>query len=53
MLTGLDLRGGLTGEVRLSMETLTLDESARLWSALQEPYRLAVAVLARPLALEH
>lgn len=49
VLTGPDLRGGLTGEVRLSLETLTLDESTRLWAALQEPYRLAVAVLARPL----
>lgn len=52
VLTGPDLRGGLTGEVRLSLETLTLEDSARLWTALLEPYRLAVAVLARPLALE-
>lgn len=52
VLTGPDLRGGLTGEVRLSLETLTLEESTRLWTALQEPYRLAVAVLARPLAQE-
>lgn len=52
VLTGPDLRGGLTGEIRLSVETLTLEESTRLWTALQEPYRLAVAVLARPLAVE-
>jgi hypothetical protein len=49
VLTGPDLRGGLTGEVRLSLETLTLEESTHLWAALETPFRLAVAVLARPL----
>ena len=53
VLTGPDLPGPLAyGEVRLSLETLTLEESTRLFAALQEPYRLAVAVLARPLAPE-
>ena len=52
VLTGDDLFGGLTGELRLSLETLTLDESLRLWTALQEPYHAAVAVQARPLPLE-
>jgi hypothetical protein len=49
VLTGDNLVGGLTGELRLSLETLTLEESLRLWTALQAPYRAAVAVLARPL----
>jgi hypothetical protein len=51
VLSGDELRG-LSGEVRLSLETLTLEEMTRLWAALQQPYRLAVALLARPLADE-
>jgi hypothetical protein len=49
VLTGDELAVGLTGEIRLSLETLTLDEMTRLWQALGVPYRLAVALLARPL----
>jgi hypothetical protein len=44
------LKGSLAGsqaEIRLTIETLTLAESTQLWQALQEPYRPAVACLAR------
>ncbi|MCC7361140.1 MAG: DUF4255 domain-containing protein [Anaerolineales bacterium] len=52
VLAGDQLFGGLTGEVRLSLEALTLEESLRLFTALQEPYRAAVALLARPRPLD-
>jgi hypothetical protein len=50
VLTGDALRGALAGsqhEIRLTSEMLTLDETIRLWQALQEPYRTAVACQAR------
>jgi hypothetical protein len=50
LLAGADLRGALAGggyQLRLTLETLTLGESAQLWLALQEPQRLAVACVAR------
>jgi len=50
VLSGDDLRGALADgqhEARLTIETLTLAESTQLWLAMQEPYRLAVACLAR------
>jgi hypothetical protein len=55
MLRGDELRGGLADgkyEVRLTMETLTLAESTLLWQAMQEPYRLTVACLARVIPVE-
>jgi hypothetical protein len=55
VLSGGDLRGALAAgkhEVRLTIETLTLAESAQLWLAMQEPYRLAVACLARVIPTE-
>jgi hypothetical protein len=49
VLSGSELRGAQAAgrhEVRLTLETLSLAESAHLWLALQEPYRPAEACVA-------
>jgi Pvc16 N-terminal domain len=46
ILRGADLRDVLTGtaaEVAVRLETLTLEELARIWNALQRPYQLSVS----------
>lgn len=55
ILRGSDLQGALQGEtdeLRLSMETLTLEELTRVWHALQEPYQLSVSYLVQVVAID-
>jgi hypothetical protein len=45
-LRGSDLRGDLQGgdeELRVTLETLTLEELTRVWAALQEPYQTSLS----------
>src|SRR5207342_401912 len=46
ILRGTDLKDDLEGEtteLRLSFETLTLEELTRVWTALAEPYQLSAS----------
>lgn len=46
ILRGTDLRDDLAGEsteLRLTLETLSLEELTRVWSALEEPYQLSAS----------
>jgi hypothetical protein len=55
VLRGSDLRDSLAGsaaELRLSMETLSLEELTRIWDALQEPYDLSVTYLVQVIAID-
>jgi hypothetical protein len=55
ILRGSDLQEGLRGgteELRLSMETLTLEELTRVWHALEEPYQLSVSYLVQVVAID-
>jgi hypothetical protein len=46
VMRGADLRGGLQGsaeELRVTLDTLSVEESSRIWAALQEPFQAALA----------
>lgn len=55
ILRGSDLQVSLSGgteELRLILETLTLEELTRVWDALQEPYQLSVSYLVQVVSID-
>jgi len=55
ILRGSDLQISLSGsteELRLILETLTLEELTRVWDALQEPYQLSVSYLVQVVSID-
>jgi Pvc16 N-terminal domain len=55
VLRGPDLHDSLAGtdeELRMTLETLTLEELTRVWNSLQEPYQLSVSYMAQVVAIE-
>lgn len=55
LLAGSDLQDALAGEsteLRLTLETLSLEELTRVWSALQESYQLSVSYLVQVVVLD-
>jgi uncharacterized protein DUF4255 len=55
ILSGTDLRGNLTGTdqaLKITQSPLTLDERARVWFAVQRPYRLSVSYEVRVVNLD-
>ena len=54
ILDGLQLRGELAGtatELRVSLATMRLDDRARVWWAINQPYRLSVNYEVRVVAI--
>jgi Pvc16 N-terminal domain len=55
ILRGSDLQASLQGsteELRLMLETLTLEELTQVWYSLQEPYQLSVSYLVQVVTIE-
>ncbi|GAC1628720.1 MAG: hypothetical protein NVS4B7_17730 [Ktedonobacteraceae bacterium] len=55
ILRGNDLQESLQGtteELRLSLETLSLEELTRVWHSLQEPYQLSASYLVQVVTIE-
>lgn len=55
ILRGSDLQESLRGtteQLRLSLETLTLEELTQVWYSLQEPYQLSVSYLVQVVTIE-
>lgn len=55
LLNGSVMRDALTDstdELRLSLETLTLEELTRVWASLMEPYQLSVSYLAHVVTID-
>jgi hypothetical protein len=55
ILRGSDLRGDLQGgdeELRVTLETLTLEELTRIWAALQEPYQASLSYQVQHVCIE-
>jgi len=55
ILRGSDLQDSLQGtteELRLSLETLSLEELTQVWYSLQEPYQLSVSYLVQVVTIE-
>lgn len=55
LLTAADFRDSLqgeSGELRLTLEMLTLEETTRVWSALLEPYQLSACYHVQAVAVE-
>ncbi len=54
-LRGAELRGGLQGgdeELRVTLETLSLEEQTRIWAALQEPYQASLSYQVQHVCIE-
>jgi hypothetical protein len=55
ILSGMQLQGGLSGTdqaLKITLAPLTLDERARVWYAVQKPYRLSVTYEVRVVNLD-
>ena len=55
ILRGSDLQESLRGttvQLRLSLETLSLEELTRVWDALNEPYQLSVCYQVQVVTIE-
>ena len=47
-----DSHGGTSAQLRVTLTTLTVDQLAQIWGALQTDYRLAVAYTVRTVAID-
>jgi hypothetical protein len=55
ILRGPDLQGDLQGsdeELRISLETLSLEDHSRIWSALQEPFQASLTYLVQVVCID-